>query len=112
MLGVVSQTALIGIVYLGAFSRFTHGRYTRSFYQYQLDRAPNNDYTRFIPFVDATLGTLVLISRTRTLAALFCAMLQGGGIVKRSKEGKPIAQDAVLLSIALMAFLTSWYGTK
>lgn len=112
MLAVISQTALISIAYLGAFSRFTHGQYTPSFYQYQLDRAPDNEYTRLIPIADTTLGTLVFFSKTRTVAALLCALAQGGGIVKRLQEGKPIGPDVGMLSVAFTVFLTSWYGKE
>lgn len=55
MFAALARTALIVIVYLGAFSRFTHGEYTPSFYQYQLDLAPDNDSTRLTPVADAVL---------------------------------------------------------
>lgn len=101
------QTALIGIVYLGAFSRFTHGQYTPLFYQYQLDRAPDNDSTRLIPVADVILGTLLLFPRTRMWAALLCALGQGGGIVKRLQEGQTIAPDLALFSLAVVVLITS-----
>lgn len=110
MLGVVSKYALVGIIYLGAFSRFTHGRFTPSFYRYQLDRAPDNASTRIIPVFDTIFGTLILLSRTRTGAALLCALLQGGAIVPRLREGKSVWGDVALFSTALVVGLTSWYN--
>jgi hypothetical protein len=112
MIGSVSQIALVGLVYLGAFSRFTNGRFTPSFYQYQLSRAPNNANTRVIPFIDATLGTMLLFPRTRTAAALLCSTFQGAGIVHRVMEGKPVAPDIAMEFVAVVVALTSWYGMR
>lgn len=107
MLATFSRFALTAIVYLGAFSRFTHGRYTPSFYQYQLDRAPDNASTRLIPVADVTLGTLLFFPQTRKWAALLSAVGQGFGILKRLKEGKDVVPDLAIFSDALVVFWTS-----
>lgn len=103
-LGVV-----IGITYLGAFSRFTHGRYTPSFHAYQIDRAPDNESTRFIPFIDVTLATMLVVPQTRVVAAVAGTLFQGLGLVARVKSGKPLVWDLALAS--LTAFV-AWSSIK
>ncbi|KAE8556400.1 hypothetical protein EYB25_001101 [Talaromyces marneffei] len=74
MLGLISKYTLVSIVYLGAFSRFTHGRYTPAFYRYQLDRAPDNGSTRIIPVFDSIFATLVLFPKTRPGRQWICGL--------------------------------------
>lgn len=107
MIAAASFSFLIGIAYLGAFSRFTHGRYTPSFYRYQLDRAPDDELTRYIPFVDIALATLLIFPQTRTLAAWMCTLFQSIGVGLRIKDGKSPVTDAALASIAAFAAVTS-----
>lgn len=105
---MLGQLALCGAVlttYLGAFSRLTHGRYTPSFYAYQLDRAPDNASTRVIPYVDALLGTLLLFPRTRAVAAAVCVFMQGVGVGMRVREGRDVGKDVGLCLVALGALL-------
>ncbi|KAF2676972.1 hypothetical protein K458DRAFT_258656, partial [Lentithecium fluviatile CBS 122367] len=78
----------VAIVYIGGFSRFTHGAYTLSFHTYQLDRAPKDDKTWLIPVLDMILGTVVLFAKTRPWAALLIALSQGAGIWMRMQEGE------------------------
>lgn len=107
MLAPVSLLALVGIVYLGAFSRFTNGRYTPGFYAYQLDRAPNEGYARLIPVVDASVATLLLSPKARPWTALFCAVTQGGAILARVREGKAVVPDTMMFGTAVIVFWTS-----
>ena len=107
MLATIPLIALIGIVYFGAFSRFTSGQYTPGFYAYQLDRAPNEGYARIIPFADTVLATLLLFGITRPWAALLCVIGQGGGLLARLQEGKPVVPDVALFLTALVVFVTS-----
>ncbi|OAA59774.1 hypothetical protein SPI_05972 [Niveomyces insectorum RCEF 264] len=107
MLGDLALAATVGVTYLGAFGRLTRGRYTPAFYAYQLDRAPDDASTRFVPYVDATLGTLLLFATTRPAAAFLCACFQGIGIVLRVRDGKSAAPDLALFSAAVVAFLGS-----
>ena len=105
---MIGQLALSGAVlttYLGAFSRLTHGRYTPSFYAYQLDRAPDDSSTRIIPYVDVLLGTLLFFHRTRAIAAGVCVLMQGIGVVLRVREGKDFRKDVGLCAVALGALL-------
>jgi hypothetical protein len=99
------------IIYLGAFSRFTHGRYTRSFHQYQVERAPDNAYTQLIPVFDVMLSTLLFSRRARLWASLFCAVAQGGGVVKRVRDGKRVRWDVGILVIAVVVTGVAWQGT-
>lgn len=112
MLGLVSKYTLVSIVYLGAFSRFTHGRYTPAFYRYQLDRSPDDDNasTRIIPVFDTIFATLVLFPKTRAWTAMVCGLIQGGAIVPRVREGKSVVGDVGLLLTTVVVAWTSWYG--
>ncbi|VUC32719.1 unnamed protein product [Clonostachys rosea] len=96
----VALGGLIGITYLGGFSRFTHGKYTPVFHQYQVDRAPDDESTRLIPIMDVTLATLLVFQRTRTVAALLCTFFQGVGLVMRITSRKPMIPDILLASVA------------
>ncbi|EEA27935.1 hypothetical protein TMatcc_003761 [Talaromyces marneffei ATCC 18224] len=110
MLGLISKYTLVSIVYLGAFSRFTHGRYTPAFYRYQLDRAPDNGSTRIIPVFDSIFATLVLFPKTRAWTAMVCSLIQGGAIVPRLMEGKSVWGDVGLFTVTVLVAWTSWYG--
>ncbi|KAH7157975.1 hypothetical protein B0J13DRAFT_543204 [Dactylonectria estremocensis] len=97
--------ALIGTTYLGGFSRFTHGRFTPGFYKYQTDRAPDNESTRIIPFIDVTLATLLVISGSRAIAAGLCTLFRCVGVGKRVKEGKSLLLDVAL---TVMTAYVTW----
>jgi hypothetical protein len=103
----VAIFSLISIVFIGGFSRFTHGVYTPSFYAYQLDRAPNNEHTWLIPVADTLLGTSLLSATTRPWGALLCALGQGAGIWMRVQDGKDATWDLGLFSLTVFVFLTS-----
>lgn len=110
--GLFATYALAGVIYYGGFSRFTHGQYTPAFYQYQLERAPNNADTRFIPFVDMIIGTLLLFSPTRKWVASFFALVQGAALVVRLKDGLPVAPDVALFSLSVIVIVSSMYRKK
>lgn len=107
-LSLLFCAGLHGILYYGAFSRFTHGQYTPAFHAYQLERAPNNEYTQFIPIFDVILGSLLFSRRARPWAALFFAVAQGGGIVKLLQEGKDVTPDVGLFTVAMIVSWMSW----
>jgi hypothetical protein len=104
----IALLSLISILYLGAFSRSTHGQYTQSFYQYQLDRAPDNEYTWIIPVADAVLATMLLFDWTRTIAAFLCGLGQFGAIVSRLLEQQDVGKDLVIFGLAMYVCLQSW----
>ena len=107
MLGQAAVLTAIALTYLGAFSRLTGGQYTPAFYAYQLDRAPNDASTWFLPYLDATLGTLLVYTRTRPVAAFLCVVFQGLGIASRIQAGKSAAPDVALCLVAFVALLRS-----
>ncbi|KAJ6788212.1 hypothetical protein PWT90_02177 [Aphanocladium album] len=108
--GAVATHTVIAIIYLGAFSRFTHGVYTPAFYEYQLDRAPDNESTWMIPYVDTALATLALVRATRSYALFFCVAAQVMGLGLRLREGKEPGADAALLLATVAALVTSVIG--
>jgi hypothetical protein len=112
MLAALLRVGLQGILYYGAFSRFTHGEYTPAFHRYQLERAPNTEYTQIIPIFDVLLGSLLFSHRMRPWAALFIALAQGTGIIKLLLEGKDVTPDALLFTLAMIVFSTSWLGGR
>lgn len=100
---MIAQAALAfvtSITYLGAFSRFTHGRYTPRFHQYRVDRAPDDDSTRYIPLIDLIVATLLLFSKTKMVAALLCTAFQGFGVMLRVSQQKPLLTDVFLAMTA------------
>ena len=113
-LSLIGQLALLsstGMAFVGAFSRFTHGRYTPSFYAYQLDRAPDDETTRLVPVVDITVGILLLFPRTRFFAAVGFAAFQSFGLWLRFKSGKPPVWDIVHWLAAVVAAVYT-YGAR
>lgn len=104
MLKQLSKYGLMALTYLGAFSRLTHGRYTPCFYQYQLERAP--DDSSLIPLMDLTLGTLLAFEKTRAAAAGLCTVFQTIGVVLQLKKGGQAWTDSAGASLALLVFLS------
>ncbi|KUI55727.1 hypothetical protein VP1G_03084 [Cytospora mali] len=94
--GLVTLLILLTVTLLGGFTRFTHGKYTPSFYAYQLDRAPDNASTRLIPYGDFTMAALLFFPSTRGVGAMLCAVLQFIGVVLRVREDKNAAPDLAL----------------
>ncbi|KAK1760025.1 hypothetical protein QBC47DRAFT_118141 [Echria macrotheca] len=107
MLHRVPTYALVALTYLGAFSRLTHGRYTPRFYQYQLERAPDDSSTQLVPVMDITLGTLLLFDRTRIAAAALCAFFQLVGFVLQLRKGGQAWTDAGGVALAIVVCLSN-----
>jgi hypothetical protein len=103
----VPRLALIGLTYVGAVSRFTHGRYTPAFYRYQVERAPDDASTQYIPFVDLAVGTLLCFSSTKSFAALLCVAFQGFGIFSQLRKAGQVLPDVFMFSNALVALWLS-----
>lgn len=102
-LGTAVMYGVIAVIYLGAFSRFTHGAYTPGFYAYQLDRAPDNQATRGIPYADTVVATLALVRATRMHAFAFSTAAQVMGVALRLQEHKNVGLDLVLLAATMAA---------
>lgn len=109
MIETAALIAVTSITYLGAFSRFTHGRYTPAFHRYQVDRAPDDASTRYIPVMDLTLATLLVIPSTRTAAALLATAFQGIGLAMRIKQRKPLMKD---LTLAATTAFVAWSSLR
>ncbi|KAJ3496726.1 hypothetical protein NLG97_g2442 [Lecanicillium saksenae] len=108
--GAAATHTVIAIIYLGAFSRFTHGAYTPAFYEYQRgSRAGQcvdaDDSRRRHGAGDAGAGARNSIVRL--------VLLRGGqvmGLGLRLREGKDSGADAVLLLATVVALATSVIG--
>ncbi|KAJ7605560.1 hypothetical protein FB45DRAFT_1069225 [Roridomyces roridus] len=123
-LHIPATLAVAGINFTGAFSRLTSGAHTPEWYAYQIARAPNDAGTMSacIPFVDITLGVLLLPPQTRVVAAAMTSVLFSIGvgkldrnrqagfepIGKRMVEGKTWGVDALLLGLGVFVLGTSW----
>ena len=109
-LNTVTTIVLAGVGYYSGFSRFTHGQYTPSWYAYQLDRAPDDESTRIVPFIDATLATLLLLPQTRLVGTAVSAVFFVISVGMRLQAKKSPITDAgfvVLCLIALWSFAAS-----
>ncbi|KAK4454278.1 hypothetical protein QBC34DRAFT_156157 [Podospora aff. communis PSN243] len=98
------RAALAALTFLGALSRFTHGRYTPAFYRYQIERAPDDASTRYIPFVDVAVGLLLSFSRTQSVGAFLCVTFQGLGIVLQLRKRGKVLPDVGMFLMAAVAF--------
>ncbi|KAB5527969.1 hypothetical protein GE09DRAFT_1064676 [Coniochaeta sp. 2T2.1] len=99
----IPRLYLISLCYLGAFSRFTHGRYTPTFYAYQIQHAQDDESTQYIPVIDTALGTLLLLGggRTRAVAALLCTLFQTIGVVQQLGKGRRVRLGWLSLGMAV-----------
>ncbi|KAL2812167.1 hypothetical protein BJX63DRAFT_397174 [Aspergillus granulosus] len=102
------------ILLLGAFSRFTHGVYTPSWYAFQEYHAPEDSsfFSRSIPFYDTIIGLMLLFSngKTRlfTIGGSFFAFTLG--LVMQVASGKDFRGDVGLVVLALAAFIGAYKG--
>lgn len=105
----IPALAVAGLTFLGAFSRFTHGRYTPSVYRYQIDQAPDDASTRFVPIVDTIVTTLILLPQTRAVGVLVAALFLAIAVVLQvQKRGKYISQAALTFAVSIAAVWVSW----
>ena len=91
--------ALAAYFCYGSLSRFTSGRYTsREFYEYQIERAPNDDSAQawVIPIMDALFATMLLRrGAARKIAALAVVSFSALGIKMRMDVGKDATSDII-----------------
>jgi hypothetical protein len=109
-LNLPATLLLAGISFLGAFSRFTSGRFTPQWYDFQLERAPNAAGTTMgwlIPTMDTLLCALLLPRRTRFGAAAMTTAFFAMGVGMRIAAGKGFVPDAALLGLAAIVLGTS-----
>ncbi|KAF3761359.1 hypothetical protein M406DRAFT_323833 [Cryphonectria parasitica EP155] len=105
-IGTLALAITFGTHLVGGFTRLTHGRYTPSFYAYQLDRAPNDASPWFVPYIDLVFCAMMVAGPgTRMLGLSLSALTQFFGIFKRVREDKEAAVDLALVCCAIVATL-------
>ncbi|KIK50275.1 hypothetical protein GYMLUDRAFT_51322 [Collybiopsis luxurians FD-317 M1] len=97
----LSTYALACICFLGAFTRFTHGKYTPTFYAFQRGTA----IARVTPIVDTIIGCMLLMPRFRFSATLLLTFFFTLGLVMQIRAGKEYIADVGLVGIALSAMV-------
>jgi hypothetical protein len=75
-----------------------------------VERAPDNAYTQLIPVFDVVFGTLLFWRRARLWVALVCAVAQGGGVVKRVRDGNSVRWDVGILVVSVVVAGVAWQG--
>lgn len=97
-------------VLLGAFSRFTEGRYTPRYHAYQENHRPNDGSTeaQIIPLIDTALGFMLILRRTRFIAAVVVNLFMVLGLVVQIMAGKQLAGDVAMVVISAGAVLHVW----
>ena len=96
---------LATFIYLGAFSRFTHGQYTPWFYAYQeYHQVDDGSATaKIIPFMDIGVASLILWSRTRSIGITLALTFFCFGIVAQYMAGKRFEVDLLTVNLCLLA---------
>lgn len=99
---------LAAIVLTGAFSRFTHGKYTPRFYQYQEYHKEDDGSTgaQIVPIMDTILGSMLLWRRTRRVSAIIITCFFVIGLIIQLRAGKHYLIDLATIVIGLLAVLT------
>ena len=98
---------LASIILLGAFSRFTKGRFTPWFHDYQQYHHPDDGTSTatMIPIIDSLVGSMILLQRTRFLAVLVADAFMIVGMLMQINAAKHFEVDVVMVSIATLAAL-------
>lgn len=110
--GTLALLLLLPLLLYGAFSRFTHGRHTPSFYAYQVARAPDDGSApaRLLPCADLVLAGMLAHAPTRGVAAAVVALAQFGGVVVRVRRDQDAAPDLAILLCAVLLALDTVMG--
>lgn len=105
----IATYCLAGIILLGAFSRFTEGRYTPWFHDYQEYHKPNGHTptAAIIPVVDLFLGFLILLRRTRFIAVTVAQAFTIFGMILQMNAGKSFAIDVITVVVATLGIVES-----
>jgi hypothetical protein len=103
----LSLYALSGILLLGAFSRFTHGVYTPTWYAFQEYHAPDDGSTLALvtPILDTVVALLVAIAprKPRLYGAGFALVTFSIGLALQVSAGKEYLGDIGLVAVASAA---------
>ncbi|KAL3461189.1 hypothetical protein BJX64DRAFT_261468 [Aspergillus heterothallicus] len=96
--------ALSGILFLGAFSRFTHGVYTPAWYAFQEYHAPDDGSNLALatPIIDTLVALLVGFGsrKPRLYAAGFALVTFSIGLAMQVSAGKEYWGDVGLVAVA------------
>ncbi|KIK52750.1 hypothetical protein GYMLUDRAFT_49791 [Collybiopsis luxurians FD-317 M1] len=103
----LSTYALACICFLGAFTRFTYGKYTPTFYAFQQYHQQDDGtaVARVTPIVDTIIGCMLLMPRLRFSATLLLTFFFTLGLVMQVRSGKEYMADVGLVGIALSAMV-------
>lgn len=98
---------MASIGFLSAFSRFTHGRYTPHYHAYQEYHQANDaeGAARIIPFMDAILAVMLLVKRTRFIAAIVFDFFMIVGAIVQFSAGKRFEIDVLMVIVATGAVI-------
>lgn len=92
------------VVLLGAFSRFTHGRYTPEWYAFQEYHAPDDGSTVAIitPIIDMVVGLMLLFGKptVKLSAAAISLVFFTIGLAMQMQAGKEYLGDVALVALA------------
>lgn len=100
---------LAGIVLTGAFSRFSHGRFTSRFYEYQEyhQKDDGSATAKIVPCMDLLLGSLLMWRKTRLGSAIVIDMFFIIGLLIQMNAGKKFGIDLATIVVATVAALES-----
>lgn len=109
-LGYLPLSLTTTFVLSGAFSRFTHGKYIPQYYAYQEYHRPDDGgiEAQIIPLVDTALGMMLLLRRTRFLAAVVVDIFMILGLVVQVSAGKGFGGDIIMVAIATGTVVQAW----
>lgn len=103
---------LAGVALLGAFSRFTHGRYTPSWYVFQEYHAPDDGsaVAKITPIMDTIIGITLLSAgrRGRLVASLLSVVFFTTGTLVQVNANKAYTNDILLLVLGVTAVAGSF----
>jgi hypothetical protein len=107
----ISVYALSSVVLLGAFSRFTHGKYTPAWYNFQEYHMPDDGSmsAKFTPVIDTLVGLILIFGRQRVRlsAAAICVVFFSIGLAMQAHAGKKYVGDIALVTLALSTLILS-----
>jgi hypothetical protein len=100
---------LSSVVLLGAFSRFTHGQYTPTWYAFQEYHMPDDGSVgaKITPMVDTLVGLSLIFGRRkmRLCAAAISLLFFIIGLAMQVHAGKNYLGDIALLTLALASLM-------
>lgn len=99
---------LSAICFYGAFSRLTHGQYTKNYYAWQESHYLNNGslQAQIGLMVDLLFGVIVLYPRTRPMASTGVRTFFLLGLIMHVGDGKSYAVDVMLVALSTLASFT------